>query len=260
MHIDWFVLLAQIVNFMILVWLLKFFLYGRIVKAIDERQARLARAREEADRMKAEAEAELNDYTEKSRDFDEKVSGMLENAKMDAEKERAELAEHARVEVDGLKKVWKDTLSSEKNAFLNDLKARAGSHVQSTLRRILEDLADSSLEERIIVSFIRRMESSDPGTIEMLRQADREEGVIVRTSFEVGAELEQRLIKYLRTLVSQDVPLVHEVVPDEIAGIELVSKGKKISWSISEYLEDLKQRFGEALKEEIPDAPETVTS
>ena len=42
MHIDWFVFAAQIVNFFILVALLKFFLYDRIVKAMDARQARIA--------------------------------------------------------------------------------------------------------------------------------------------------------------------------------------------------------------------------
>ena len=39
MHIDWFVLFAQIVNFLVLVFLLKHFLYGRILDAMDARQA-----------------------------------------------------------------------------------------------------------------------------------------------------------------------------------------------------------------------------
>ena len=40
MQIDWFTLLAQIVNFLLLVWLLKHFLYGRVVRAMDEREAK----------------------------------------------------------------------------------------------------------------------------------------------------------------------------------------------------------------------------
>jgi F-type H+-transporting ATPase subunit b len=260
MHIDWFVLLAQIVNFMILVWLLKFFLYGRIVKAIDERQARLAAAREEADRMKAEAEAASKEYENKTKSLEERTSAMLDDARIKADTVRAELTEHAKNEVDDLKKAWKDTLSSEKTAFLNDLKSRAGSHVQESVRKILHDLSDASLEERIVLSFMDSMENADTETLEMLKQADLKTGVTVRTSFEVEAELEHKLVKYLKTLVAEGVPLIHEIVPDEIAGIELVSMGEKISWSVGEYLEDLKQRFGEALKEDIPDAPEAVIS
>jgi F-type H+-transporting ATPase subunit b len=260
MHIDWFVLLAQIVNFMILVWLLKFFLYGRIVKAIDERQARLAAAREEAFNMKAEAEAASKEFEFKTRSLEERTSAMLDDARKKADTERAELTERARNEVDALKKAWKDTLSSEKTAFLNDLKSRAGSHVQGSVRKILHDLSDTSMEERIVLSFMNRIKNADAGTLEMLTQADRETGVTVRTSFEVEAELEHKLVQYLKALVAEGVPLIHEIVPDEIAGIELVSMGKKISWSVGEYLEDLKQRFSEALKEDIPDAPEAVTS
>ncbi|HEY9160824.1 MAG TPA: hypothetical protein VIS94_07050 [Desulfomonilia bacterium] len=260
MHIDWFVLLAQIVNFMILVWLLKFFLYGRIIKAIDERQARLAAAREEADRMKKEAEDAAKEYENRNRSLDERMSAMLDDARVKAEAEKAELTERARNEVDELKKAWKDTLTSEKTAFLNDLKSRAGSHVQESVRKILRDLANISLEEQIVLSFMDRLKNADAGTLEMLRQADQETGVTVRTSFEVEEELEKKLVRYLKSLVAEGVPLIHEVIPDEIAGIELVSTGKKISWSVGEYLEDLKQRFSEALKEDIPDAPQTVTS
>jgi len=41
MQIDWFTWIAQIINFLILVALLRYFLYGRIVKVIDERQKKL---------------------------------------------------------------------------------------------------------------------------------------------------------------------------------------------------------------------------
>ena len=38
----WFTLVAQVINFLVLVWLLKHFLYGRIVKAMSEREAETA--------------------------------------------------------------------------------------------------------------------------------------------------------------------------------------------------------------------------
>ena len=49
MHIDWFVFLCQIVNFLILLWLLKKFLYGRIIAAMDAREAKIASTFEEAE-------------------------------------------------------------------------------------------------------------------------------------------------------------------------------------------------------------------
>ena len=58
MLIDWFTVLAQIINFLVLVYLLKRFLYGRIIRAMDERERKIALRLEEAQGRKEEAEQE----------------------------------------------------------------------------------------------------------------------------------------------------------------------------------------------------------
>ena len=42
MDVDWITVAAQIANFLVLVWLLKRFLYGPVILAMDERDARIA--------------------------------------------------------------------------------------------------------------------------------------------------------------------------------------------------------------------------
>ncbi|MFA5322312.1 MAG: hypothetical protein WC373_06520, partial [Smithella sp.] len=55
MHIDWFVLFCQIFNFLLLMYLLKRFLYGRILKAMDDREAKISARFAEADELKVKA-------------------------------------------------------------------------------------------------------------------------------------------------------------------------------------------------------------
>ena len=56
--IDWFTVIAQVINFFILVWLLKHFLYKPIINAIDAREKRIAdelanaKSKEEEDRKR----------------------------------------------------------------------------------------------------------------------------------------------------------------------------------------------------------------
>ena len=57
MLIDWFTVSAQIVNFLILVWLLQRFLYRPILDAIDAREQRVAAALTKAEANKEEARA-----------------------------------------------------------------------------------------------------------------------------------------------------------------------------------------------------------
>ena len=60
MHIDWFVFLAQIFNFLLLMYLLKRFLFGRIIKAMDDREAKIAARFQEAEELKLKASEEAD--------------------------------------------------------------------------------------------------------------------------------------------------------------------------------------------------------
>jgi F-type H+-transporting ATPase subunit b len=56
MHIDGFTVIAQIINFLVLVWLLKRFLYGPITQAMAARQQKIAAALDDARRKVEQAE------------------------------------------------------------------------------------------------------------------------------------------------------------------------------------------------------------
>lgn len=58
MLINWFTVFAQIINFLILIWLLKRFLYGPIIKAMEERERKIASVMEQA--RKSEEDAKLH--------------------------------------------------------------------------------------------------------------------------------------------------------------------------------------------------------
>ena len=64
MIIDWFTVGAQALNFLILVWLMKRFLYKPILHAIDERERRIAVALADANAKKTAAQKERDDFVE----------------------------------------------------------------------------------------------------------------------------------------------------------------------------------------------------
>lgn len=65
MLIDWFTVIAQVVNFLILVWLLKRFLYQPILNAIDAREQRVATELADADAKMNEAAKQRNEFQKK---------------------------------------------------------------------------------------------------------------------------------------------------------------------------------------------------
>ncbi len=92
MLIDWFTVGAQIVNFLILVWLLRHFLYKPILNAIDAREKRISTELADANRKRTDAEKERSDFQNKNRAFDEQRSALLAKATEEANTEREAIA------------------------------------------------------------------------------------------------------------------------------------------------------------------------
>ena len=96
MLIDWFTVGAQVLNFLILVWLMKRFLYKPILHAIDEREKRIATELANADAKKAEAQSERDDFQHKNEEFDQQRAALLSQATDEAKVERQRLLDEAR--------------------------------------------------------------------------------------------------------------------------------------------------------------------
>ena len=96
MLIDWFTVAAQAINFLLLVWLLKRFLYRPVLAAIDEREKRIAVQLQDAQSKKAEALQEQAVFQRKNEDFDRRRSQLFLEATDAVQAERQKLLEAAR--------------------------------------------------------------------------------------------------------------------------------------------------------------------
>ena len=100
MLIDWFTVGAQALNFIILVWLLKRFLYKPILNAVDAREKRIAAELADADTKKAEAKSERDEFKQKNETFDQQRAALLTKAMDEAKAERQRLIDDARKSAD----------------------------------------------------------------------------------------------------------------------------------------------------------------
>lgn len=247
MLIDWFTVIAQIFNFLILVALLKRFLYGPIIKAMDEREARIAARLEEARRHIESAEQEAQTYREKIRDLDSHRSEMLEAAGQEAEARKSHLLREVREEVSNRRTAWYETLQQEKAAFLHDLRRHAGAKFVQISRQALGELAGAELERRILRVFLKRLEELAAGSDfheSLVRSGSQ---VAVTSSFEIPADLRILMEETFRSRIALECTFRYETSPDLLCGIELKANGVRVAWSLEDYLgeleKDLNQEF-----------------
>src|ERR1700677_4253344 len=117
MLIDWFTVSAQAVNFLILVWLMKRFLYKPILNAIDAREQRIAAELADADAKKAEAQKERDEFQHKNEEFDQQQAALLDKATDEAKAQGERLIDEAGKAADALSAKRQEALKSEAHNF-----------------------------------------------------------------------------------------------------------------------------------------------
>src|SRR5664279_1726730 len=157
MLIDWFTVGAQALNFIIMVWLLKRFLYKPILNAVDAREQRIAAELADADAKKAEAQKERNEFQHKNEEFDQQRAVLLSKATDEAKAERQRLLDEARKAADALSAKRQEALRNDAHNLHQAISRRTQVEVFAIARKTLKDLATTSLEERLVEVFTRRL-------------------------------------------------------------------------------------------------------
>ncbi|HOD31720.1 MAG: hypothetical protein WBK44_05005 [Smithellaceae bacterium] len=256
MHIDWFVLFCQIFNFLLLVYLLKRFLYGRIINAMDQRESKITARFNEAREIKEKAAEAAELYERKNQILAEKSEQMLNEASLAAEARRKELMEKVRQEVDAIKIRWQSMLEREKDAFFQDLRGRAAREIYATARKAMKDLANADLEAQIVEEFIRRLRELDKEKSREIRKAIAGGGnkILVQSAFDIGAATQAKIEQALKQQITNGFTIRYLTQPDVVSGIEMRVNGHKIAWSLNEYLETLVENLTETMQKEAHSA------
>ena len=113
MRIDWFTFVSQLVNFGILIWILKRFLYQPILKTMSERQEAIRKTITEAEEEKNRASKEREQLESERREMTQNRENELKLAHGDAQSERGQLILQARDEFDKARIHWQESLVRE---------------------------------------------------------------------------------------------------------------------------------------------------
>lgn len=251
MLIDWFTVVAQIINFLVLILLLRRFLYRPIIRVMSEREASIAAQVAEADALKQMAIDEAETYRQQREEFQKRTEELLFETKAEAETWRKDFTSNARKEIDEARASWYKSIEAEKHEFIREVRQRIGRQVCTISRRALTDLADTQLEQRIIEVFIRRIQLLDEHKRLVLAESARRSGnkIILRSSFALTSVNRQNILTSIQGSILSDVDMEFEVLPDLLCGVEISIQDHKLAWTMDDYLFSLEEDLIEALGE-----------
>jgi F-type H+-transporting ATPase subunit b len=249
MLIDWFTVIAQIVNFLVLVILLKRFLFDKITGAMDEREKRIASTLNDADNTKKLAEEEAERYRRMNQALENDRNRILAEVKDEAISIKQRLIDEARSEVESLSAAWRESIDREKNSFLLELSRRIGKEGVSVVRVALSDLANKELEQRIIDVFAEQFSKMSEEKILEIRNIIRMNGgeIKVDTAFDLPDHQKKMIESLLHNHIAKDFPVSFRRSENNLCGIELRFQGYKIGWSIDSYLKSFEKSISVVL-------------
>ncbi|PLY39600.1 F0F1 ATP synthase subunit B [Janthinobacterium sp. ROICE36] len=250
MLIDWFTVGAQTLNFLILVWLLKHFLYQPVLDAIDAREKAIAATVANTAAKEAKAQTQQAEFAKKNTDFDAQRGAMLAQATAQAQAERERLMGLARAEADTQRAKCQNAIEDDYAQLRTDIARRARDEVLSIVRKILVELADVKLEQKICDMFMQRLRALDGADKATMLEALKAAGwhAQCRSSGAFSAQQKNALVAALDEVCASKTTLAFETAPQLVSGIELDAQGYKLAWNIDDYLASFGEHIDQAVR------------
>lgn len=240
MLIDWFTVSVQIINFLILIGLLKHFLYGPIIRAMEERESKISARLAEAAAARKEAEMKAAALAREQEEFAASRNRMQSEAQQEVNSWKEESVERIRKEIAGQRQAWQKDLEEEQKAFARKLKIHISRQVFLVARKAMADLADAGIEESLLQTFMRKVEE-EPGAVVGPTVGRMKLQVATGFALESGRqeELRQRLERRFTDFSGVDFSREEELG----FGIRLLAGDRKWEWNLSRYMRDIEKEI-----------------
>jgi F-type H+-transporting ATPase subunit b len=250
-QIDYFTMVAQIINFLILVFLLRHFLYRPVIKIMDEREKKIASQIKDAEQKRKEAEAEAESFRKMKKELENKHNEMLTKVTEEVQMFKNDLIEKARAEVEVSISDWHESFERQKTSILANIRLHAAKEVYTISRHALSDLANENLEDHIISIFIQRIQELGDDEKNTFKNFYKLSGqiVTVRSTFEIPKDVKQKILEIIQKQTGFEIKIKFEIENELISGIEIRTPGMRIGWNIASYLDMMEADLSRVLME-----------
>jgi len=235
MSLDWITVIAQIVNFLVLIWLLKRYLYRPILNGIDAREAEIADRMLAASHAQEKAEAAENRFIDEIATLHANESAMTDSARQKAEAARDVLLADAHEMFEKERKDWDANLKQEGQKYIAELHKMGAEALLSLTRKALGDLADETLEERIVAHVATRLAPMS----EDLRSAAGGLTEAVATTRDPLPEVARKKLEADVQSLVPNVTLRFETDAAQSTGVILRVGGAQVAWTVDTYIDGL---------------------
>lgn len=251
MEINWFTVIAQIINFLVLVWLMKKYLYKPVLDAVDEREKKISAELADAKSKMADAKKEQDEFQKKNDDFDQHRKDLMAQADSDAEQERQKLLFSAKMEVAAFTQKQEDASKQQQAEWDNQVLQKIQQQVFSITRKALTELASTNLEEKSVQVFVSKIKAMNEKDKQQFVEAfhGNTNLVTVKSAFDLSEKDQKNIKTAIAGILGDDSKYDFKTDPKMISGVELSTNGFKLAWNFSTFINSLEKSIASSMSD-----------
>jgi F-type H+-transporting ATPase subunit b len=246
MKFDIWTFLFQIINFVVLLFILKRLLYKPIREIMEKRRGIIEKNVEDAEKTKMEAQELKRKYQEEMDKLKDVRILAFEKLQEEVEVERKKLMGRAEEEAGKIIEKERAIFDTEKKRLETELKDKAIDTICVFASRLLRDISDEELHSAVYRKLLKEVEriTSD---ITKIEKKDEPLAIEIITAYELSEEELKGLQKTMESLISRKVDINQTIDKNLIAGIRIKAYDMVYDFSLSGQIDSLKLRLKETV-------------
>ena len=247
MNINWFEIIAQMINFFILLFILHKLFYQPVIKSMEGRQQRIRDKQDEADEKMKKADELIALYERKTKELENNKEKQLEEASIKADEKREALIATYKEEAEEKRRDYMNEVEEEQEHFLQELRMSLGKNAVKIASHILEMITGDDLDKKSFDAFMDKIRSLDR---ENLQEEDEtgEERILMISSKIMAKDQKETLEEVLREKLDTFRGIDYQVDEELIHGYELKLETLTVHTNIKKYVQESEKQVLQTLE------------
>lgn len=240
MEISWFEIIAQIINFFILLFILQKLLYKPVINAMAKRQERVQKLQIEADEKMKEAKGLIDEYDSKMADVDNEKRDILSSAKKEAQERKDSLLKGYQKEAEFKREAYLKEIEDEKEEFLNKLSKNLGTSAVKIAGHILKTISSKEIEDEVFKNFVNTLKKMDE-YIPDSKVLEEEKYLTIQSSRDLSQKEKDIIENTIKKQIENLEKIDYQIDESLILGHGLDLETYTIHTNIKNYLEKIEE-------------------
>jgi F-type H+-transporting ATPase subunit b len=251
LNINWSTLLFQVLNFVVMVFVLWRFLFKPVIRILDERSLRVTRALDDAEQREREAQDLRVEYEEKLAQGQEQVVVMRQQAQEELAQTKRQILNETRQEITAMRDKAESEIQESRQQAIYQHRHELGRLITVLSARMIRESTGETFQQASIEKFIDRLAALP---VEDYRQTLGEgEVALLHAQLVSAQELDTgdaaRIEEMVRHVADQPIEVIYKVDGSLIAGASVRFGDVVIDGSVAGQLENLKERYTAELEQ-----------